>query len=70
MSEIINLDYNDLKSMSEEALDFFVEELRNKNTVSVNTEDGSIHINSPREWDEFLKKQNLWKSRIQKDVRI
>ena len=70
MPEIINLDFKDLQSMSKDALDFFTDELANKNTVSINTKDGSVQVNTIQEWDAFLKTQNLAKSRIQKDVRI
>ncbi|MCM8537632.1 MAG: hypothetical protein NE334_16950 [Lentisphaeraceae bacterium] len=70
MPEIINVDFKDLTSMSEAALDFFADELNDKNTISINTDDGSVQINTLKEWDDFLKKQNLVKPVIKKDVRI
>ncbi len=71
MSEIINVDKADLKSMSNDALNFFAEELKAGNHVRVDAEDAdAVVIKSVRDWDAFLLRQKLRKPPEKKIYRI
>ena len=70
MSEVINIDFKDLKVMSVDALDFFVEEIRQGNNVLVLKETMEIKISSIRDWDNFLSNSGIRKREIKKDIRI
>ena len=71
MSEIINVDFKDLTSMSDDALGFFADELKSKNTIIVKNIDGSSsEIRTARDWDKFILTAGLRKPQKKKDVRI
>ena len=69
MSEILNVDKADLKSMSTDALNFFADELKAGNHVRVQAEE-AIVIKSVRDWDAYLLKQKLRKPPEKKTYRI
>ena len=71
MSEIINIEVTDLKDMSSDALNFFAEELKTGNYISVESKgkDATV-IKSVRDWDAFLLKQKLRKPPEKKTYRI
>ena len=71
MSEIINVDVADLKTMSTDALNFFADELKTGNQIRVATKgEDAVVIKSGRDWDAFLLKQKLRKPPEKKTYRI
>ena len=70
MSEVINIDFSDLKVMSVDALDFFIEEIRQGNSILIFKEARKIEISSIRDWDDFLSSSGILKRDIKKDIRI
>ena len=71
MSETIKLEFKDLGMMSDDALAFFEDEIRNGNTVSVSKLDGlSTDFSSLKEWGDFLLKEGFKKPPEKKNYRI
>jgi hypothetical protein len=71
MSETIKLEYKDLGIMSEDALAFFEDEIRDGNVVSVVNPGGSTtDFKCLKEWDGFLLKGGFRKPPEKKSYRI
>lgn len=70
MREVINIDFKDMKVMSVDALDFFVEEIRQGNDILISKEAKKIKISSIKDWDNFLSSCGILKREIKKDIRI
>ena len=71
MSEVIKLDYRDLGMMSDEALDFFTDEIRDGNSVAISKNDSiDITVTTLKEWDFYLLKEGFRKKPEKKNYRI
>ena len=71
MAEIISVNEVDIGKMGDEALQFFADEIRQRNTVLVIRRDGSQQeIKSQRDWDDFLRKCGAVKPPEKKNYRI
>ena len=71
MSEAVNVKFEDLKLMSDSALDFFATELTNGNTIEVLLDDGAKKtFSDQRQWSTFLLDAGLRKPPEKKQVRI
>lgn len=72
MNEEITAEYNSLKIMKDEALDFFFDELQARNFIRViNCPDSKdIIIKTKRDWNELLTKLNIGGRPAKKDYRI
>ena len=71
MSETVNVNFNDLKIMGSDALDFFAEELSNRNAIEVTLNNGAKKSFSDiRSWDSFLLEVGLRKPPEKKNIRI
>jgi hypothetical protein len=71
MSEVIKVEYALIPSMAPEALDFFIDELSQGNTILVSRAGvASTEITNSREWDAYLLKEGFSKPPVKKDYRI
>ena len=71
MSEIISVNESEIKLMSDDALQFFSDEIRHRNTVIVNKADGTkLEINTQRDWNDFLTQCGAVKLPEKKKYRI
>jgi hypothetical protein len=71
MSELIKIEYELIPSMAPEALDFFIDELNEGNTIVVSkVGSASTEINTAREWDAYLLKEGFRQPPVKKDYRI
>ena len=70
MPEKITIEFQDLTLMAEDALDFFAEEIRQGNNISVNGNGKVVEIVTIRDWDTYLINAGIVKREIKKDIRI
>ena len=70
MSEKITVEFQDLTLMAEDALDFFADEIRQGNNISINAAGKVIEIATIRDWDTYLINAGIVKREIKKDIRI
>ena len=71
MAEIISVNEVDISKMGDEALQFFADEIRQKNTVLViRTSGAQLEIKTQRDWDDFLKNCGAVKVPEKKNYRI
>ena len=72
MNEEITVEYNSLKIMKDEALDFFLDELQARNFIRISDcpDSQDIIIKTKQDWNELLTKLNIGSRSIKKDYRI